>query len=158
MEPRFVTRDPFTVAGLKCRTTMENNLIPALWDDFNQRAQELAPIAIGRCCYGVCFNEETDDPTQKNFFSYLAGMEVGSAQNLPSGMEARELPAADYAVFEHRGPLDTLQETYHAIYHDWLPNSAYAMFGSQDFELYDQRFKFNDPASILEIWVPIQKK
>lgn len=157
MEPRIVTRAACTVVGLKCRTSMANNLIPALWDDFGRRMGEIRDTAADPACYGVCFYEEGDGPSG-DYFSYLAGRAVTRAEELPTGMEARALPAGEYAVFEHRGALDTLQQTYGYIYKDWLPNSAYEMVGTQDFELYDYRFKHGQSDSVLEIWIPIQKK
>ncbi len=158
MNPRFVYREAFTVAGMKCRTTMENNLIPQLWDDFMQRSDELANTIEPDNCYGICYYEEGDDAPGNKYFSYLASIEVSATQNLPVGMESRLIPAADYAVFEHHGPLDDLQKTYKAIYGDWYPTSEYKKIGDQDFELYDQRFKFGQADSVMEIWIPIEKK
>jgi predicted transcriptional regulator YdeE len=45
-----------------------------------------------------------------------------------------------------------------AIYNDWIPQSAYERLAADDFELYDERFKFGEPDSVMEIWVPIKKK
>lgn len=157
MEPRITQRDNFTVIGLKCRTTLQNNVIPKLWDDFGKRMEEIKNASGNRACFGICFYEAGDAPGGQ-YFSYLASLEVTDASQLPEGMVAREIPAAEYAVFEHRGSLETLQQTYRFIYSDWLVNSGYKMVGSQDFELYDQRFKFGQPDSVMEIWIPIARK
>ena len=157
MEPRFTSRSAFTVAGLKCRTTMQNNVIPKLWDDFGKRMAEIKNHAVSWACYGICYYEPGDGPDGE-YFSYLASLEVAGSAPIPAGWESYAVPAADYAVFEHRGSLDSLQETYAKIYDEWLPNSEYKMSGNMDFEYYDQRFKFGQPDSVLEIWIPIVRK
>lgn len=157
MEPRFETRAAFTVAGVKCRTTMADNQIPALWDDFGRRMAEIPNPAPDRKCYGVCYYEPGDGPPNNEFFSYLAGFAVTSDGQLPAGMERYDIPAASYAVFEHLGTLDTLNQTYTHIYSEWLPQSGYVMAGNHDFEVYDQRFKHGQPDSVMEIWIPVTK-
>jgi AraC family transcriptional regulator len=155
MQPRFVHRPQFTVVGMKCRTSMSNNLIPRLWDDFMQRHDEIRDWIEPDNCFGICFQEESNGNPDKDFFSYLAGIEVQNTNFIPEGMEAKTLPAAEYAVFEHIGALDILQETYARIYREWLPQSGYQMTGDTDFELYDRRFKHGQPDSVMEIWIPV---
>ncbi|MBW6513185.1 MAG: GyrI-like domain-containing protein [Candidatus Syntrophosphaera sp.] len=157
MEPRIVHREAFTVVGMKCRTTMADNQIPRLWEDFNPRARAVQHALFAQGCYGICFNEEGDEPGG-DWFSYLAGVEVTELKDVPAGMESLLIPASDHAVFEHLGTLENLQQTYHFIYNQWLPQSEYVMLGSQDFELYDQRFKYGLPDSVMEIWIPVSKK
>jgi len=155
MTPRFEHLDAFTVIGLAGQFTMENNTIPQLWDKFNPRANEVKDAKYD-CCLGLCFyvpNYEAGKP-----FTYMAGRIVNKVGELPQGMTMREVPAADYAVFEHKGPLDTLQKTYDYIFREWLPASEYDMAPQDDFEWYDYRFKWGQPDSIFEIWIPIKKK
>ncbi len=157
MEPRFESREAFTVVGLKCRSSMQNNVIPKLWDDFNKVCSAIPHTVTDLTTYGICFHEEGDDPNGDSF-SYLAGVEVSNADDIPAGMEAISIPARTYAVFEHRGPLDGLRATYGKIFSEWLPASAYVTVGDKDFELYDWRFHWGQPDSILEIWVPVREK
>ncbi len=91
-------------------------------------------------------------------FTYLAGKAVTPDADIPSGMTCRFIPEADYAVFEHHGALDTLQKTYDRIFREWLPTSGYDYADQDDFEVYDQRFNYGEPDSIMEIWIPIRKK
>lgn len=155
MEPRIVHRKALTVVGMKCRSNLQDNTIPRLWDDFNQRCKEIPDSLEKEGCYGICYYDEGDEPGGK-WFSYLASVEVTALENIPTGMEARQIPESDHAVFEHHGSLDTLQQTYHEIYNKWLPNSEFRMAGTQDFEYYDQRFKYGQTDSVLEIWIPVQ--
>ena len=157
MKPRLVSREAFTVVGLKCRASKQNNVIPRLWDDFNEVCAGIPHSVKNRTAYGVCYLEEGDAPSGDRF-SYLAGMEVSIANDIPPGMELLVVPANDYAVFEHRGALDNLCQTYELVYSEWLPASALERVGNLDFELYDWRFRWGQPDSVLEIWVPVRQK
>lgn len=158
-EPRIIHKDNFHVVGINCRSTMRNNTIPALWDSFNRTVCAKIPAAKDMtAALGVCYYEDIDEMTADTPFTYLAGFELSMDHEIPSGLEARTVPAADYAVFEHHGSLDTLHDTYNAIYNDWMPQSAYERLAADDFELYDERFKFGEPDSLMEIWVPVKKK
>jgi AraC family transcriptional regulator len=155
MTPRFAHKDAFTVVGIARQFIMSNNLIPRLWDDFNQRGKEVKH-AVYEAALGICYYEpkyEQDSP-----FTYMAGWKVTRVEDIPEGMTARTVPASDYAVFEHKGALDTLQKTYDYIFREWLPASEYEMAKQDDFEWYDDRFKFGAADSIMEIWIPIKKK
>ena len=90
-------------------------------------------------------------------FSYLAGLDIPIETSVPEGLQERIVPEAQYAVFEHIGSLDTLQQTYQAIYRDWMPSSGYRRAETDDFELYGPRFKYGEPDSVMEIWVPVEK-
>ncbi len=157
MEPKMESREAFTVVGLKCRSSIQNNVIPQLWEDFNKVCAAIPHTVTDRTAYGVCFYEDGDDPSGESF-AYLAGVEVDNADDIPAGMEARVIPAHDYAVFEHRGALENLHQTYQKIYSEWLPAYALERVGTLDFELYDWRFRWGQPDSVLEIWVPVRKK
>lgn len=158
MNPKIVHKPAFTVVGMKVRSSMEQSLIPQLWSDFDQRHDEIRDWIEPDNCYGICLHEEGDDAQGCKYFSYLAGIEVSNTDFIPAGMTSHTLPEADYAVFEHHGPLDKLQDTYKFIYGSWLPHSAYKVLGKDDFELYDTRFKYGQAESVMEIWVPIVKK
>jgi AraC family transcriptional regulator len=157
IQPRFVSKAAFTVLGMTCRTTMQNNVIPQLWGDFNKRCKELKHTVQPDTCLGICMSEPNVEMTENTPFIYLAGMEVSKVESIPEGMTVKEIPAADYAVFEHHGSLETLHATYDALYSGWFSASEYTQHGDYDFELYDERFEFGSPESIMEIWVPIKK-
>lgn len=155
--PKITHKEAFRVAGRSCLSTMNDNVIPKLWDDFSRFCRRInSPLTDGTAL-GVCFYEEMEDMSGETPFRYLAGMEVDPAKKQPEDLEIRDVPASDYAVFEHHGSLETLCDTYSSVYTDWLPQSGYQRKKADDFELYDQRFVFGQPESVMEIWVPIEK-
>lgn len=158
-EPKIIHKDQFRVAGITCRSTMRNNTIPALWDSFNRTVCAKIPAAkTMKAALGVCYYEDMDEMNADTPFTYMAGFEVSDAYEIPAGLEERIVPAVEYAVFEHHGSLETLHDTYSAIYRDWMANSDYERLAADDFEVYDERFKYGEPDSVMEIWVPVKKK
>jgi AraC family transcriptional regulator len=156
--PRIIHKESFKVIGKSTLSTMKNNTIPALWGSFGEYCDKIPGTLNPEVGLGICFFEDMPEMTDETPFTYLAGMEVNADQPAPEGMQSRAVPEADYAVFEHHGSLDNLHSTYEAIYRDWLPESGYERAQSDDFELYDERFDYGKPHSVMEIWVPVVKK
>lgn len=148
----------FRVIGIRCRTTMQTNSIPQLWDDFGSVCDRIPNPLVPNTAIGICYGDPEVEMTPETPFYYLAGMEVSTTQHAPADMLSMDLPAGDYAVFEHHGALDNLHDTYQAIYEQWFAKADYKPRGDFDFELYDERFDYGKPESVMEIWVPVVKK
>lgn len=157
-QPKIIHQPGFRVIGKTCRSTMNNNTIPALWDEFNKVCSKIPGAIEEGSAYGICYFEEITEMTNDTPFTYLAGIKVANDQAAGEGLVTRDVPAADYAVFEHHGSLETLGQTYDSIYSNWLPDSGYNRKDSDDFERYDERFQYGKPESVMEIWVPVIKK
>ncbi len=158
LKPRFETKAAFRVVGISCQNTMKQNSIPALWNDFNQRLCGKVPGAENfEHALGICFYDPEVEMNEDTPFTYMACLEYPEDLPTPEGLQSRNLSTADYAVFVHKGTLDTLSDTYDAIYSQWLPNSEYRRGNSDDLELYGKDFEYGSPDSIMEIWVPIVK-
>ena len=150
MEPRIVDKLAFTVVGMKCRGTIENNQIPGLWQEFGPRMAEIKGVVSPNVAYGVTLGMDE----KSGEFDYVAGMAVTSADDVPDGMVSCEVPEQKYAVFT--GTLPTVGQTYQYIYHDWLPQSGYQRTVGPEFELYDENFDPADDSSQMDIYIPIQ--
>jgi AraC family transcriptional regulator len=50
-----------------------------------------------------------------------------------------------------------MSETYPYIYSTWLPQSGYQHGPAPEFELYGETFDPSDPASAVEIYIPVVK-
>lgn len=155
MEPKLVEMPAMTVVGVEYVGKNEHGEIPRLWDVFGKRQQEIGHRAHSHVALGVCGEMRPDGA-----FSYVAGVEVTDAGEIPPDMVVKHVPAARYAVFTHHGPLfgvpHDLSATYGYIYNEWLPNSGYERAGTPDFELYDERFIWNDAKSEMDIYIPLK--
>ena len=158
MKVIITERERLKVIGMKISTTMKENSIPQLWNDFIARMDELTEIAVPDCSLGVCLNEINEDHDESEIFDYLACKVVKDDSTIPSGMEYHEIPAQLVAVFTHLGTLDTLGETYDYIYDKWLPEGEYKIIDAAEVEWYDSRFKYGEEDSQIDIHIPIAKK
>lgn len=151
MEPRIVTRDEFMVVGLEYIGKNENREIPQMWGELFPRIGEIKNIKNPGVFYGVC--ECTGD---SNGFSYIAGQEVSSLDDIPQGMAGKVVLAAKYAVYTHIGSLEALSTTYTNIFQTWLPQSGMEIASGITLELYDERFDNFSEKSEFDIYVPIK--
>ena len=156
MEPKFKKLDEMVVVGLQALNTCQHNVIPRLWQRFLQREREVRHVAVKNVGLGVSFGIEKKE-SESEFF-HLVGHIVNSTEDIPEGMTYRRIPAHDYAVFTHKGPLSALGKTYDFIYGERLPKSDYEYDDSNEIEWYDDRFDPVSEDSEFEIYVPIKKK
>ena len=142
--PKIVEQAGFTVIGISARTTNANEMsgkgvIGQMWGRFmNEGLLSKIPNKFDSNVLAVYTDYESD---ANGAYTFLLGAKVSSAENTPSGMVAKKIPAARYAVFtSEKGPVaKVVPETWS---HIWaLPKSAPG--GSRayqaDFELYGQR-------------------
>lgn len=154
MVPKIISQEKITVIGLSYYGDNSQGEIPALWGTFCSRMTEIADV-VGRCAYGLCL--ETDDYDETGKFEYIAALPVSSVDMVPQGMVSREIPAGEYAVFTHKGPVSALRDTYENIYGTWVKEAKLNVLNGFDFELYDHRFtSADDPKSELDIYIPLQ--
>ncbi|MDT8381453.1 MAG: GyrI-like domain-containing protein [Brevefilum sp.] len=157
MEPKIITKDGFTLVGLRYFGKNEHMEIPQLWETFNQRKNELGglPNETGDAAIGLCITPE-GEPVD-GAFEYVAGLPVSEAEDVPQDFVVRHVPEYTYAVFAHKGDLPSLGKTYEYIYQTWLPQSGYKLAAKIDFEYYDSDFKDFSPDSVFYIYLPIEK-
>ncbi|MCY4625053.1 MAG: GyrI-like domain-containing protein [Chloroflexi bacterium] len=162
--PEIRQLDAFTVVGLDAaffgiESAKANNfeVIPPLWDRFHTRCDEV-PNRADASMYGVIVPPAGGGNGKTDEIRYVAGVAVSEVGSLPDGMVRYDLPACDYAVFEHRGPIGNLGMTLDYAFRNWLPNSGYRWSGIE-LERYDHRYSSDtSDLSIMEFWVGIALK
>jgi len=165
MEQPIVANKPeLTVVGLQrsfihAQSPDANNLkvLGGLWNEFGPLAGRV-PHRVGHAMYGVIFERPSAERSHPHELEYIAGAAVNSTEDVPAGMVARTIPAAHFAVFVHRGPIQNIGATVGEIYRDWLPASPYVHSQLADIELYDQRFCPDSGESEMEYWISIRPK
>ena len=162
MQAIFKTLPQFEVVGLGTKfisilSPEKNNhiVIPKLWDEYLSRQKEITsrakPYDLGVCI--PVGNDMLKAHPDECF--YLACTEVKNFKDVPKGMITKSIPAGEYAVFTHKGPLSKLDHTMNYIYGSWLPKSGRKLREAPDLELYDQRFNPNSERSEFDIYIPI---
>lgn len=148
-QPQFITKPAFTVVGLRISTTPKSAEIPALWDTFGPRIDEVPHSAEPQVSYGLMGN------FSEHAMDYTAGVSVTGAADVPAGMTRWDVPENTYAVFETT--LATIPQTFEHIFAEWLPGSGYRQKDDVYFERYGETFSPDDKP-VLSIYIPVEKK
>jgi AraC family transcriptional regulator len=146
--PRIEPMPARKFAGLMQRHDMnQSNSIPAQW-------QKLQPYlgnihgAVPGAAYGIV--TEGDG----NFCTYLCGVEITPAAELPPEFVAITVPARRWARITHSGHISTIRSTIQAIYDDWLPGSGQTQAPDISFvEYYGPDFNPVSGLGTCEIWI-----
>ena len=147
-EPQLIPKPAFTVVGLRLSTKPKSAEIPALWDAFGPRIDEVPHPAEPQVSYGLMgFSENTMD--------YMAGISVTDVTDLPAGMTRWDVLENTYAVFETT--LATIPQTFEHIFVKWLPGSGYQQKDDVYFERYGETFSPKDNP-VLSIYIPVAKE
>ena len=118
LQPSFTTREAFWVLGIQERANPMQIDYTAFWGRFQERFAEIEPLATGPDGYGVYF------PTgEEEVVDVFGGIAVPAGTEAPEGLVLREVPAAEYAVFECT--MQTIGPTWGAIFGEWAPASEY---------------------------------
>lgn len=146
--PRIETMPARKFAGLMQRHDMnQSNSIPVQWQKLQQYIGHI-PGAVPGAAYGIV--TEGDG----NFCTYLCGVEITPAAELPPEFVTLAVPAGRWARVTHSGHISTIRSTIRAIYDDWLPTSGHRQADGISFvEYYGPDF---DPVTGLgtcEIWI-----
>ncbi|HPR17285.1 MAG TPA: AraC family transcriptional regulator [Candidatus Cloacimonadota bacterium] len=156
MDVKIVEKEAMKVIGMEVITTMKNNTIPQLWDRFNKVCCSINNVKVKNVALGICPPVNMKEFDENTPFSYIAGLIVENFDDVPKEMVTYEIPTQKYAVITHKGALDNLNETYKYFYSVWPKESGREFSGGAEFEWYDERFKWGDPASEIDIYRPIK--
>lgn len=160
MKPKIVVLEDLKVMGMVYKGKNQNGEIGQLWNEFIPKMGDIKQAVGDHKSYGICEpleeNLEDVDFDNPNDFRYLAGLAVHDKDPVPEGMEVWDVTHKKYAVFTHIGSVETLGDTYKAIYSEWIPSSGYQVAFTYDFELYDDAFKPGDSSSKMYIYIPIK--
>jgi AraC family transcriptional regulator len=119
----------------------------------------LVPNQVGENLYSVevyhrNFFRDYDD---KAIFQKWAAVEVSDFCDVPELFETQIVPKGLYAVFTHKGSYLKAPDTYHFIFHEWLPYSEYLLDDRPHLAIMGEGYKGDQDDSEEEIWIPIRK-
>jgi len=109
--PRFENAKEMLIAGPSVTYTFATrDKIPGQWQRFAPSIGKV-PNQVGKSTYGVCWNYKPGVD-----FDYLSGVEVSGTNGLPADYSHVGLPAARYAVFNHRKLFSEIPKAVEAIW------------------------------------------
>lgn len=152
--PRFASAPSRLFAGINVRYSGSEGItgIPLQWRRF---APYFALIRnmVSDTGFGINHSFEPEGA-----FRYLCSVEVSRASGLPPELETIRVREQDYAVFTHRGHINSIPLTMTAIWEQWLPGHGHEPADCSSLEVYGERFHPETGEGEVEIWVPIETK
>ena len=132
-------------------------VIPPLWDRILKDRSQV-PNRVGEEMYGVIYGKPQAERSHPDELQYIAGAAVSERGELPEGMVLHTVPAHTFAMVTHRGPIQNIGQTCHAIYRQWLPQSEWEHAGVADVEIYDHRFDGQSEESEMEYLITVKPR
>jgi AraC family transcriptional regulator len=148
--PRFVSEPMMRVVGLAELCSFDSTItIPAQWQRFME-CYDAIPYKCEQIPIGV--NYSADDDGQ---FQYMCGAEVHRFGERSPQLLHLEIRPRQYAVFEHRGHVSTIYETYRSIWNEAMPATGRAVADAPVIERHDPAFDPRTGEGGLTLWIPL---
>lgn len=154
--PEFVMFEETRVAGLRGTTSLADNRLLGLWEEFMRLHKDLF-VAAG-AGYGICETQQTTYTKDGDvLFATMEGSPVLDFDDLPLSLEQKVLRAGKYAIFTHRGTFANLFKTYQYIFGTWLQSAKVELDDREDFEVYEREvLSFDAPDNEVKIYIPVK--
>jgi AraC family transcriptional regulator len=150
-EPEIVTVGPFNFVGLSERVSFANapRLVPGLWRQFMPHYESI-PDKAQPIPAGVTTTLDEDGN-----FDYVCAVEVKRFGDVPAPLVKVTVPKQTYAVFQHRGHISTVNQTFDAIWNDWFPLHDKTTADGPSLERANPGFNTMTGNGGETLWVPI---
>lgn len=146
--PRIVAEERIRAAGLSETQSFATTIhIPAQWQRFMELYGAI-PDKLDRIPIGI--SQALDDNGE---FPYICAAEVSRFGDFPPGLIKVDLPARTYAVFEHKGHVSRIFETYEAIWNEALADRKVA--DAPVIERHNPTFDPSTGEGGLTLWIPL---
>ena len=148
--PRVVDEPTVRVVGLAERCSFDTTIrIPAQWQRFME-CYDAIPNKRDHIPIGVSYSADDDGQ-----FLYMCGAEVHRFGERESQLLHLEIPSRRYAVFEHRGHVSTIYETYRSIWNEAMPATGRAVADAPVIERHNPAFNPRTGEGGLTLWIPL---
>jgi AraC family transcriptional regulator len=152
VEPEIISREAFLTIGIWISTNPMSGEIPALWQTFGPRIDEVEGIAEPGVSYGIMENYDAVAGT----LDYMAAVSVLDSAKAPEGMTTDKVPANTYAVFN--ATLAGIGEAFGFIFNQWLPGAEFEQLKAPYFERYGLDFDPSNLDSGIQIFIPVKRR
>jgi len=115
-------------------------------------AQELKNVEDAEC-YGITWYPAG---WEESGVFYMAGIEVGTVDDVNPGLVVKSIPSLKCARFIHRGSQDDLRLTLDYIYQIWLPKSGERLAYPLEIVRYGTGISAAWRNAELEVYIPIE--
>jgi AraC family transcriptional regulator len=149
--PRLTYEPEIRIIGLSAHYSYDAMAgIPGQWQRFMTCAASIPNRRPG-IPIGVATNVDADGS-----FDYICAVEVAAFAVTPPECIRLRIPAHRYAVFEHLAHVSTIQQTYAAIWDEWLPSHQLASSDAPSIERHKETFDPRTGDGGVDIWIPVE--
>lgn len=146
--PRIVAEERLRAVGLSETHSFATTIhIPAQWQRFMELYGAI-PDKLDRIPIGI-----SQAPDDNGEFPYICAAEVSRFSDIPPGHIKVDLPPRTYAVFEHKGHVSRIFETYEAIWNEALADRKVA--DAPVIERHNPTFDPSTGEGGLTLWIPL---
>ena len=125
------------------------------WDKVCARLGKSGLLGADSRFIGVCYDDPEVTPPEK--IRYDACVTVDEDFTAEGDVGVQTLPGGEFAVVTHTGPYDKLNETYAALFGQWLPHSGRELRPEPSLEFYLNDPEGTDPEDLLtDIYAPLK--
>lgn len=150
--PEIVPDGPLQLVGLVERSSFATapRTVPQQWQRFMmQHYSDIADKAPS-IPLGIYTNFDDDGN-----FDFATAAEVTRFSEVSSPVTKISVPKQTYAVFQHRSHISTINQTYDAVWNDWLPFSDWKAADGPSLERANPGFDTRTGNGGHTIWVPV---
>src|SRR5688572_10422472 len=151
LAPPWLTEAAVRAVGLSRRHSFDKVIgIPIQWETFMATSYGHIPNRVEDIPIGI--QKPADD---EGGFDYVCAAEVTRFGELPKDLVQIDLPSRRYAVFDHRGHVSTLFNTYAAIWNEALHEHGWAPAQAPVIERHAPSFDPQTGEGGLSLWIPL---
>jgi AraC family transcriptional regulator len=148
--PRIVDAPIMRVVGLAEWCSFDTIItIPAQWQRF-MACYDAIPHKRHDIPIGVTYSADDDGQ-----FQYMCGVEVDRFGERSRELQHLEIEPRQYAMFEHRGHVSTIYDTYRTIWDEAMPATGRAVADAPVIERHNPTFSPRTGEGGLTLWIPL---
>lgn len=153
---RLVEKPQFKAAAVKvsCTSSEFSTEIPKAFVELDRLLNGTSGFD-NRVRLGIFMGLPENADFNADKLDYFACSECTEQSELPEGMEHVTIPAFNYAVIRHKGPISKINDAFESL-HGWLDEQGYQK-GRHHIEVYGEHYDGSSENSEMEIMVPITK-
>jgi AraC family transcriptional regulator len=157
MNVRITTLTPMKVAFLRHVGPYEDEGLGRTWDRLLFWAGQRGLLGPRTKLLGIDHDNPHVTPPDK--LRYDACVATDKPVEPEGDVGTQDIPGGEYAVVTHKGPYETLPETYARLYGEWLPQSGREPAEAPGFQHYRTTLRETAPQDLVtDIYVPLQPR
>ncbi len=153
LEAEIVTLEEVEFLGIKRSTTLENNKLAFIWQEFKKKIEPNTYEKIG---YTLWLNHDNDlrDLGGNKEFEVFVG--ICNSELVANELDSFVVKKGLYAVFNTKKSIQHIYQIYSYIYFKWLSKSKYILRDGETIEKYNTNLTSMIDEIDITIYIPVK--